>query len=264
MQVRHFAIAVGVLAYAWTAQADVTIVAQMKGNMMGAKASGETITYIKGHKMRTDQTAGSDKTTTIMDVDGGRLIAINHRKKEAEVWNMAELGASLQKTGVDVSAADVAITPSSETKEIAGFTATRHDVSVSVDASMPDAPIKMTMNINGPAWLSKEAPGVDDYAAFYTAAFEKGFFFGDPRAARAQPGNARGMMRLYRQMAGEGIPLESTQTMKMSGSGPMAGLLSRMGSGEMSTTVTKISDEPIDDALFEIPAGYKVKEQKVK
>lgn len=263
MQVRQIAIAVGVLAYAWTAQADVTIVAQMTGKMKGMNPSGETITYIKGTKMRTDQTMGRDKTSTIMDVDGGRMIALNHNKKEAEVWNMAELTATLQQSGA-VSAADVEITPTSETKEIAGYTATRHDVSVSVDAGMPDTPIQMTLNITGPAWLSKEAPGVSDYANFYMAAVEKGFFFGDPRAARANPGNARGMMQMYRQMASQGIPLESTQTMKMSGSGPMAGLLARMGGGEMSTTVTRISDETLDASLFEIPAGYKVKEQKVK
>ncbi len=263
MQVRQIAIAMGVLAYAWTAQADVTIVAQMKGKMMGMNPSGETITYIKGGKMRTDQTMGRDQTSTIMDVDSGRMIAINHRKKEAEVWNVAELTASLQGAGANV-AADVEITPTNETKEIAGYTATRHDVSVSVDAGVPDAPVKMTMNITGPAWLSTEAPGVQDYANFYAAAAEKGFFFGDPRGARANPGNARGMMQMYREMASKGIPLESTQTMKMSGSGPMAGMLARLGGGEMSSTVTRISDETLDDSLFEIPAGYKVKEQKVK
>lgn len=263
MQVRQIAIAMGVLAYAWTAQADVTIVAQMKGKMMGMNPSGETITYIKGGKMRTDQTMGRDQTSTIMDVESGRMIAINHRKKEAEVWNMAELTASLQQAGVTATP-NVQMKSTGETKEIAGYTATRHDVSVTVDAGMPDAPIKMSVNISGPAWLSKEAPGVADYTAFYVAAAEKGFFFGDPRAARANPGNARGMMQMYREMSQAGIPLESTQTMKMSGDGPMAGMFARLGGGEMSSTVTRISDETLDASLFEIPAGYKVKEQKVK
>lgn len=264
MQVRQIAITLGVLACAWTAQADVTIVAQMSGKMMGNNASGETITYIKGNKMRTDQTQGRNKVSTIMDVDGGRVITINHNKKEAEVWDVAQLSTALQGAKVDVSAADVKITPGGETKQVAGYTATRHDISVSVDAGMPDAPIKMTLNISGPAYLSTEAPGQTDYANFYMNAAEKGFFFGDPRSARAQPGNAKGMMQMYRQMAAKGIPLESTQTVKMSGTGPMAGLLSRMGGGEMTTTVTRISDETLEAAMFEIPEGYKVKEQQVK
>ena len=264
MHVRQIVIALGVLACAWTAQADVTMVAQMKGKMMGMNPSGETITYIKGNKMRTDQTMGKDKTSTIMDVDGGRMIAVNHSKKEAEVWNMAEMAATLQKVGVDVSGADVKITPTGNTKEVAGYQATEHQVSVSVDASMPDSPVKMTVNISGPSYLSTSAPGAADYAKFYMNAAEKGFFFGDPRAAKAQPGRAQGMMRMYREMAEKGIPLESMQTMKMSGSGPMAGILGRMGNGEISTTVTRISAETLDAALFDIPAGYKVKEQKVQ
>ena len=264
MLVRQTVLVLGVLACAWTAHADVTLVAQMKGKMMGMNPSGETITYIKGNKMRTDQTQGRDKTSPIMDVDGGRMITIHHGKKEAEVWNMADLAATLQKGGVDVTGAEVTITPTGETKTIAGHEATRHDISVSLDAGVPDAPIKMTMTISGPAFLAATAPGVQDYTSFYQNAAEKGFFFGDPRGARAQPGSARGMMQMYREMASKGIPLESTQTIKMSGSGPMAGLLSKMGGGEMSTTVTSVSDEPLDAGLFEIPAGYKVKEQKVK
>lgn len=264
MRVRQTVIAMVVLACAWTAQADVKLVAQMKGKMMGMNPSGETVTYIKGNKMRTDQTLGKDKVSTIMDVDAGKMISINHGKKEAEVWNMSELSASLQSSGVDVNAAEVKLTPTGKTKEIAGYSAEEHDISVSIDAGMPDAPIKLTMNISGPSYLSTSAPGAKDYGNFYVSAAEKGFFFGDPRAAKAQPGNARGMMQLYKNMAQKGIPLESNLTIKMSGSGPMAGLMARMGGGEMSTTVTSVSAETVDAAMFEIPDGYKVKEQKVK
>jgi hypothetical protein len=263
MYIRHAVIALGVLLCAGTAHADVKLVSQMKGKMMGMNPSGETITYIKGNKMRTDQTMGRNQTSTIMDVDAGRMISINHSKKEAEVWNMGELSSSLQASGVSMDA-DVKVEATGNTRRIAGYQATEHQIDVTVDAGMPDAPIKMTINITGPAWLSTEAPGVQDYANFYQSAFDKGFFFGDPRAAQAQPGNARGMMQLYRNMAQKGIPLESTQTVKMQGSGPMAGLLSRMGGGEMTTVVTSVSADPLDAALFEIPAGYKVKEQKVK
>jgi hypothetical protein len=264
MYFRQSVLALGVLACAWSAQADVTMVSQMKGKMMGMSPEGETITYIKGTKMRTDQTMGRDKTSTIMDVETGRMVTINHGKKEAEVWNMADLSASLQKSGMEVGAADVKIAPTGKSKEVAGYAAQEYEISVSVDAGVPDAPIKMTMTISGPSYLSTTAPGAQDYAHFYQTAAEKGFFFGDPRAAKAQPGRARGMMQMYRDMATKGIPLESVQTIKMSGSGPMAAIMSKMGGGEMQTTVTRISDETLDASLFEIPAGYKVKEQKVK
>ena len=264
MRVRTAMVALGLLAWAATASADVKMVAQMSGKMMGMKPSGETVTYIKGNKMRTDQTMGGNELSTIMDVDAGELISINHKKKEAEVWSIADVSKTMQAAGVSGNGVDVKITPNGETKEIAGYKAVGHDLSVSVKSTMGgEGGMAMTVNISGPAFLSTTAPGAKDYAGFYIAAAEKGFFFGDPRAAKAQPGNAKGMMALYRTMAEKGIALESTQIIKLSGEGPMAGLFAKMGNGEITSTVTSISDAPLADDLFTVPAGYKVKRQKV-
>ena len=42
----------------------------------------------------------------------------------------------------------------------------------------------------------------------------------------------------------------------------MAGMMSKMGGMNITTTVTKITEGPIDDAMFAVPAGFKVKQQK--
>jgi hypothetical protein len=264
MRVRMAVVTLGLLACAATASADVKMVAQMSGKMMGMNPSGETVTYIKGSKMRTDQTMGGNMLSTIMDVATGELISINHKKKEAEVWNVADMRTALQGAGVEASGVDVKITPNGQSKDIAGYKAVGHDMSVSVKSSMGGpGGMEMTVNISGPAYLSTDAPGAKDYAAFYTAAAEKGFFFGDPRAAKAQPGNAKGMMALYKTMAEKGVPLESKQIIKLSGDGPMAGLFARMGGGEMNSTVTSVSADPLADDLFTVPTGYKLKRQKL-
>ncbi len=264
MRVRIAVVVLGVLACAASASADVKMVAQMSGKMMGMKPSGETVTYIKGNKMRTDQTMGGNQLSTIMDVDAGEMISINHKKKEAEIWNIAESSGALKSAGLSADGVDVKITPNGETKEIAGYKATGYDLAVSVKSTMGgEGGMAMTVNITGPAFLSTDAPGAKDYAAFYIAAAEKGFFFGDPRAAKAQPGNASGMMALYRTMAEKGIALQSTQNIKLSGEGPMAGLFAKMGNSEVSSVVTSISGEPLADDLFTVPAGYKVKRQKI-
>ena len=263
MRLRTAVVALGLVACATTASADVKMVAQMTGKMMGRNPSGETVTYIKGTKMRTDQTMGGNQLSTIMDVEAGELISINHKNKEAEIWNIADLAKTMQGTGVAASGVDVKITPNGETKEIAGYKAAGHDMTVSVKSQMAEG-MAMTVTISGPAYLSTDAPGAKDYASFYMAAADKGFFFGDPRAAKAQPGNAKGMMALYRTMAEKGIPLESKQVIKLSGDGPMAGLFAKMGGGEINSTVTSVSADPLGDDIFAVPAGYKVKRQKVE
>lgn len=263
MRLRTTVVALALVACATTASADVKMVAQMTGKMMGRNPSGETVTYIKGARMRTDQTMGSNKLSTIMDIESGELISINHRNKEAEIWNIADLAKTMQGSGIAASGVDVKITPNGESKTIAGYKAVGHDLSVSVKSPMGEG-MAMTVTISGPAYLSTDAPGAKDYANFYMAAADKGFFFGDPRAAKAQPGNAKGMMALYRSMAEKGIPLESTQVIKLSGDGPMAGLMAKVGGGEISSTVTSVSAETLADDLFVVPAGYKIKRQKIE
>lgn len=264
MRVRTAVVALGLLACAATASADVKMVAQMSGKMMGMNPSGETVTYIKGNKMRTDQAMGGNQLSTIMDVDAGEMISINHKKKEAEIWSIGDVSKTMQSAGVAANGVDVKITPTGDSKDIAGYKATGYDLSVSVRSTMGgEGGMAMTVNISGPAYLSTDAPGAKDYAAFYIAAAEKGFFFGDPRAAKAQPGNAKGMMALYRTMAEKGIALESTQNIKLSGDGPMAGLFAKMGNGQITSTVTSISGDALADDIFTVPAGYKVKRQKV-
>lgn len=263
MRLRTTVVALALVACATTASADVKMVAQMTGKMMGRNPSGETVTYIKGAKMRTDQTMGSNQLSTIMDVASGELISINHKNKEAEIWNIADLAKTMQGTGIAASGVDVKITPNGQSKEIAGYKATGHDLNATVKAQMGEG-MAMTVTISGPAYLSTDAPGAKDYANFYMAAADKGFFFGDPRAAKAQPGNAKGMMALYRSMAEKGIPLESRQIIKLSGDGPMAGLMAKMGGGEINSTVTSVSADPLADDLFTVPAGYKIKRQKVE
>lgn len=267
MHVKHYrslAAMCAVLAIAGVASADVKVVAQQTGKMMGMTASGETVTYIKGLKMRTDQTMGGRKMTTIMDLETGEIVGIDHGKKEAEIYSMGDLRRQLGDAGVEADGVNATITPLGETKQVAGYTAAGHNLNVSVSATMggPNG-MPVTVTISGPAYLSADAPGVKDYANFYIAAAEKGFFFGDPRAAKAQPGNARGMMALYKAMAEKGIPLQSTQTVKMSGDGPMAAMLARMGGGEMTTTVTSVSADVLAEDLFAVPAAYKQKRQKI-
>jgi hypothetical protein len=263
MRLRTAMVALALVACSTRASADVKMVAQMTGKMMGRNPSGETVTYIKGSKMRTDQTMGGNQLSTIMDVETGELISINHKNKEAEIWNIAELAKTMQGTGVTASGVDVKITPTGESKEIAGYKAVGYDLSVSVKAEMAQG-MAMTVTITGPAFLSTDAPGAKDYADFYVAAADKGFFFGDPRAAKAQPGNAKGMMALYRTMAEKGMPLESRQVIKLSGDGPMAGIFAKMGGGEINSTVTSVSADPLAADLFVVPEGYKIKRQKVE
>jgi hypothetical protein len=239
------------------ATADVTVRLKNSGKgPMGAAMGGEMTQQIKGAKMRTDQTVGSDPTSTIIDADGQRMILLHHGKREADVHDMAKLSQEIAQAtgGGEVTAS---VTPTARTRQVAGTTCTDHDVRMAIPTQMGEETITTVMT--GVACLAKGGPGAADYATFYRTAAEKGLFFGDPRGAKAQPGQARGMTALYRDMATLGVPYATELQMKFEGTGMMANMMNKMGGMTMISEVISVSADPVPDTQFEVPAGYKVR-----
>jgi hypothetical protein len=240
------------------ARADVTVTSTITGTGRMTAGSGSTTIRLKGGKMRNDMTnAKGEMTTIIMDLDAGKMISIDHKKKEAIVMD----GAMASEVTSKVKDTDVVVklTPTSVTKQVAGQTCTVHDSEVKINFS-PAEGMTIGINMTGPVCLSKTAPGQADYAKFYTAAVEKGFFFGDPQAAKGNPGIAKGFQKLYKAFADAGMPLSQTTTIKFEG-GMMAGMMNKMAGGDTTSEVTNIDTSSIPDDQFAPPAGYKVKTQ---
>ena len=121
----------------------------------------------------------------------------------------------------------------------------------------------MTAVLSGPICIVKNAPGSADFAGFYKAAVEKGWIFSDPRGAKAQPGQAKAMAEMYRQIANiGGIPYASEVQIKMSISGPLAGLLAKIGNVTMTSTTDSVEVGPLTDNRFAPPAGYRLNQKK--
>jgi hypothetical protein len=192
--------------------------------------------------------------STIMDVANQQMIAINHAKKEAEVFDFRTIGAGLAK--IQATEMKARVTPKGQTRQIAGNACVVHDIEVTVPFDMGGE--KLTFLLSGPACLAKNGPGAADMAAFFKMAAEKGLFFGDPRSAKAQPAQAKGMMTLYTEMAALGVPLSQEINIGFQGEGQMAVMMSKMGGSTMTSEVISASTDPIPDSTFEIPEGYKV------
>ena len=240
--------------------ADVTIKAMNSGKVMGMSGDMPTTTYVKGMKMRVDTVQGDKTLTSIYDVENQKLYMFDNKKKEADVWDMAQIAADLSKA-VAVQDMKTSIKPNGQTKQVAGKTANGYDMVITVPAEISG--MKMTMNLTGTTWIVKGAPGTADYIAFYKAAAEKGWIFGDPRAAKSQPGQAKAMSQMYEQLAKlDGLPYATDMNMKASGEGPMAGLMAKMGNMTMNTTTESVDTAAIAADMFAPPAGYKLNAKK--
>jgi Domain of unknown function (DUF4412) len=242
-----------VLLCASPAIADVTLKSKGSGTGMVGAMSGDMIQYVKGAKMRIDQTTGAGRQKgTIIDASAQQMIVLDHEKKEADIIDMKAIGQSVAKAGLSDMHATIA--PTGQTRQIAGSTCTVYDVKVSIPMQMGNS--AMTMVMSGPQCLVKNGPGQADFTAFFNAATEKGFFL-DAAQAKTQPAAAKAIADMQRKIAERGVPLATETNILMEASGPMAEMMKKMGSTSI-TEVTSVSTAAIPDSMFEVPAGYKL------
>jgi hypothetical protein len=242
------------------AAADVTVTATTTGKApVVGDLQGTQTTRIKGNRMRIDSVQGDRTTAIILDIEGQRMITIDDKKREATIMPAAKLQETLSKTSTGEIKASV--TPTAETKTIAGMTCKVHNVSVAVPFSMGGPEMQMALVMAGPACLSKEAPGYADFQRLYATVAEKGWILGDPRQAQG-PGAAmaKGMANFQTTMAAAGVALEQNMHAELKADGPMAGIMGRMFKIDAGHVVTKIDTADVDAAAFDVPAGYKVKQ----
>lgn len=242
---------------------DVTIKQTTSGKGMGVSAAGTTTTYIKGMKMRSEVEARGTVLTTIFDVENQKMYMFDSKKKSADVWDMQAFSEEMAKN-VEAGEIEASVKANGKKKEVAGKTATGYDLKISVPAKMGgESGMEMTVTLQGPMWVVKGAPGTAEYIAFYKAAVEKGWIFSDPRAAKGSPGQAKAMAEMQRQLASTGgVPYETEMAISITGEGPMAAVMARMGGMSMTSTVQSVDTTALDDALFAPPAGYKLVPKK--
>jgi hypothetical protein len=253
------------VATAQYAHADVTVTTQTSGKAAFIDLGGEGVNQIKGTRQRTDQAFKGKTQSVIIDIDGRRFVSLDAKKKSALVTPLDSIADELQKVGVGTMEATLKKT--SQTKQIAGYPCTVHDINLSLPFSptgQAGQGMDLTMVLSGTVCLSTAAPGLADYQAFYKAAADSGFIFGDPRATKSPVGaaQAKAYAALTRKMAEAGMALESHVNISASGDNPMAGLMAAAAKSDIVTTVTRIETGTLPAESFEIPADFKVKTQK--
>jgi hypothetical protein len=251
----------GLLAVA-AAQADVTLRQTSDAQALGMKGSFPTITYIKAGKMRIETEVRGKTRVTIFDVDNQKMYAFESGKTEVDAWDMGAVAAEVAQA-VDLGGIVTTLKPNGQTREISGQSAAGFDLRSAVPATLGGpGGLRMTVVNQGTVWIVKDAPGTADYVNFYKAAATRGWIFGDPRAAKGQPGQAKATAEMYRQLAeAGGLPYEVDMNISAEAEGPMAMLAKAMNSQIRSTTQSA-DVGPLADDLFAPPAGAKVKERK--
>ena len=247
------------------AHADVTVTTQTSGKASFLNVGGEGITLIKGKRQRSESIMGGKTYSLILDIDNMRFVDINDKKSTATITPLGAIADELAKVGV--GALEATVTKTSQTRQVAGYPCTVHDIKVQLPFSpvgQPGQGMDAIMVLAGTACLSTSAPGLADYQAFYKAAADSGFIFGNPATAKSPTGaaQAKAYAALISKMTAAGMALDSHFTITATGDNPMAQMMAKAAASDITTTVTKIETGELPAERFDIPAGYKVKTQK--
>ncbi|HWN08556.1 MAG TPA: hypothetical protein VNO50_04670 [Pyrinomonadaceae bacterium] len=221
---------------------------KIKYRMTNAGQSMETTTMLKGARERSEMKMGYGmEIVNITQCDLKRTLQISDKARKYTVTPMetveatSNAGASARVTAEPARRGGVityntSAVDTGERKDMFGFTARHVKTTMSIESS-PDAcsPMKQRMETDG--WYIDLAFGLN---------CENGG--GQTMTSSSPAGGCRDRVRFNRQGAARtGYPLQETTRMY----GP---------NGEVTFTSTKevveLSREPLDAALFDVPAGY--------
>lgn len=245
---------------------------------------GGTLTrhFVKGNKMKVD----TGNTVMISDFDAQTLTLIDHAAKSYRVTPLAQAGAALEKSGMEIKA-DVRDT--GVKKQIAGFNCRQIIMTMTMGGQPAQGTPPMQMNMENEMWISNEVPGASELKAISSRMAERGIVSGggSPQMTRmmadmqkqlAKVGGGVTVLQITRMKAGDDARSKQLQAqmqamktqmeaMKKKGgpqSDAMEKALSSMGGAsggkylmEMTTESSGFSTVSIPASEFSIPAGYK-------
>lgn len=225
--------------------ATVTSTTSMKGAgvigamlKLGGGGSNTSTSYISGHKMRHDLKDNS----TIIDVDGGRIITLDHKNKTYSVMTFEQMAAAMSAAADSMKAAkargetkpkkatqedqkyemdySVKVDPTGEHRKIAGYDAARTFITITMGAHEKGQQARADegqMVLLVDEWLSSSAPNAVAMREFQRAyAAKMGREFADPMKQmsalfNSNPQLKAGMAAASKELAKQqGIPLSNT------------------------------------------------------
>jgi hypothetical protein len=227
-----------IVLFGASAQADVKIVSHVNGTSMGRTQPQKSITtWYKSDLMRID----TPDMTTIFDAKSGKAITIDHKRKlYSEVADAVN-----PMTGVKVDAT-ATVSPTTEVLVIAGKNAHKNLVDLNVTMNM-DGGFSPKINVHMDLWTT------EDLKTAYSPAHLMRVFA--PMLKNVlDPAKVQELSAELSKI--KGFPLNNKMTVNSGqSSGPMM---------ELETVVDSISEDPLGDDIFQIPADYKKSEKPIR
>ena len=124
---RNCAVAFSLAACSLSASADVMIRSKLSITGM-MSMQGESVTYIKGHKMRIESQMGKQSSVMLMDLDARKTIILDGNK--AQAFDLTKL--MQQQTVISETSVQFDVKPTGKKREVAGKSCDEYDMTIKV------------------------------------------------------------------------------------------------------------------------------------
>ncbi len=213
---------------------------------------------VKGNRMlRTGAHRGS-----IIDLDKQTITQINFDKKQYSVMTFEQMNermaaVSPRNAAGALPSVEASTKETGRTKQIGGVTAREQVITVEMGGSGQASGVRMGMTMTSDVWVGPQVEGYDEMLDFRKRMSEKLKWTPDGMGARP------GMMGAVAELTKASMGLNGTPRMQTMTIGnpmrPQASGQAAMAQGtliEMTTEYGGFSSTAVDDAKFEVPAGF--------
>jgi hypothetical protein len=238
-------------------RAGVVVTESAKTTADGKVTSVQVVYSVQGQKMRVHRIRPDDTDRQglvhVYDAAAGRLVILDRDKQEAEIYDAAKAAAEVEeRLPSDRIASDVK--PTGRTRNILGVTC--EDYTFVIKAPLTDSAHVVR---SGTACVAKQAPGVEEYVAFFKAAATV-LTAGSITAPKSVVAADRTDTEFYRRIAMlGGMPYAFEMKLEVEGSGLMARMLRGALTWSREMTTTSVTTDALSEADFAIPAGWKTR-----
>jgi hypothetical protein len=243
------------LLSAGPACADVSFTEHTVGTAGKHSAESETTISIKASRVRIETKDGGEIVAAIYDIDNGRQIILRSKQKEAAVSDFTEQSAEVENKKF---APETTFAPTGKNKDILGKTCSEYSFSIRVPVFEE---LAVDLLVTGSVFVMRGTPESKEFADFVRRAQRQNLIWGLSSDNAGAIALARAQTELYQQVAAiGGIPLETDEDIQFQG-GYWSKAFVKGDSGDKTSTVTAISSDPLPDAQFMVPHGWKIHTQ---
>lgn len=230
------------------AHADLALIGRSTLTALNLPNQSREALYVKRHQLRRDLTDRGRAYSYIYDLKKKEIAVVDHFMRQFETQALTS-----DKAG-NAKALRLKLAQTGRKHDLQDWNCEEYALDASLPAELGQE--KVTVTLDGQVWLERRARERKEVAPFVKSVEADDFFVGAAMPGKPANAQAQGINEVMRQVLGKGMLCAADIRLNYIGDGPMADLGRRMAT-KASIVYESVSDAPLQDALFDIPAGYR-------